>query len=866
MQVVTCYHRVLPFAGWFIDILVQLADALAFAHEKGFIHADVKPANVLVESTYSAEGLLFLNVKLCDFGICGHESENRQGISSSAGAGTKIYQSPEQANNGHITAKSDVWSLSVLASELLGKCAAPFSQRAVDIRDEQFCIDLREWMTTSSSCLYEIRPLFCILLAGVEASPHLRISMQNFLSGLLDFADLNSNCNIEALEVFDMVICRTDIWKVRTYRANNDRNFQLHKMIWMANWHAEVCRDTAKADNIYQQMLAQFPDYPEVIGNYAVFLEQVKRDLATAEIYYCKALELAPVDTRILYNVAEFYYHKGDNAKSFELLKRCVDLDPSHAVAMGLLAMMYKSKRDLTNAERCYLRAMELDENSPIRAYNYALFLQREKCDFEEAEKFYRKAIAIQPDYTDALYCLGDLLETKSDRIEAGKVYQRLLQVDPNHLKGLNKYGQLLMEKNNDLADTVYTRLLQINPNDLTGLCNYGLLHFYKKDAEKALAHFNRVLAIDPTHSHALYCIGLCHTYCTKDLRAAAVYYEKSINSNPENSYALYQYGLLLSKNPLDNRALVMLKRADAACGHQSEEIKSAIRRIHTVRKMLGSTTEVNPPPQKSFNFSECLKLKEEGNQLFKSKDFKSAIEKYVRASVLLSQEGGQDSLSMELKLSLYLNLAACCVARKSWGKVLVYCEKALEIDNANAKAYYRRAIANEATGNILLAFDDIKLSLQHSKINDSILAEALKRIEKAAAAFLAAASPPKDSRIPITHYIIYGNELVVGRVHTSRYIVGAIVDKPFKMQGIHFEIEDAYGNIIAISLYKFDGKSRPIVVTIYSPEELLDSADCESMGLKEGRRICIVNPYYKLRMDGLRGIRVDHREQVILL
>jgi hypothetical protein len=84
-------------------------------------------------STHCAEGLLFLDLKLCDFGMCVHESEEREGGSlawlerARGGLG----------RGGAITAKSDVWSLTVLATALLGKCAAPYSLRTADLRDEQ---------------------------------------------------------------------------------------------------------------------------------------------------------------------------------------------------------------------------------------------------------------------------------------------------------------------------------------------------------------------------------------------------------------------------------------------------------------------------------------------------------------------------------------------------------------------------------------------------------------------------------------------------------------------------------------------------------------------------------------------------------
>lgn len=852
-----------------VDILVQLADALSFAHKRGFIHADVKPGNVLVASTYSAEGLLFLDVKLCDFGICGHESQDRA-FGPAAGKGSEQYQSPEQLANNTVTDKSDVWSLTALATVLFGKCMAPYSQRIADLREEQFNTELLQFMVTTSTCQC-IPVLFRVLHAGMETALHRRLSMNSFLNGLLHFADSNSLYSIDTLELFDYVIVRHSTRAEVLERTENDRKYQLHKLTWSAEWSSELCGDTDAADRIYQRLIAEFSDYPYVFSNYALFLEKKMGNYESAERYYRKAVELSPDNATVLYNMAEFLFSsKRDVTKSISLLKKCVALDRTNAVAFGLLAVVYEQTRDFSSAERCYLQAMDLDPNSPVRLVNYALFLEQHKGDYDKAEEYYRKAIRIKPDFTSALFNLGDLLETKDDPAGAEKIYQRLLEVDPNNVLGLNNYGQLMSNRQNYIkAETLLTRLLRIDPTNIIALCNQGMIFYKKQDAATALSYFNRVIAIDAEHSHALCCIGQCYLYIYHDKVTATSFFEKSIASDPENHIALFHYGVMLSEDPHNaHRALAMLERADVACGHQSEEIKAAIRRLRTVGLFTRHFTPPAPPQPMDESYETSVQLKEEGNRAFKDKDYEAAIAKYVRACVLLAQGKAQSTRVNELKVSLNLNLAACHVARKAWDKVVIYCGKALELDPNNSKAYYRRAIANEAAGNVLLAWDDIQTCRRNTKTADSAVTEALHRIETTAAA-LRPQSAPEDSRIPRTHTIIYGHELVVGRVHTARYIVGVITNSAFKMTGIHFNIEDARGNTVAISLYNFDGPSGPTISFTplgSSAANLFDTDSCESLGLKSGRRICIVDPLYKQRMDGSLGIRVEKRENVILM
>ncbi|MGW0433588.1 protein kinase domain-containing protein [Micromonospora sp. NPDC003197] len=89
-----------------LSVLAQAADALHAAHEKGIVHRDVKPSNLLVQPNGS--------VVLVDFGVA--RSSSVTSITSANGIpGTALYMAPEQASGRPVSAATDIYALGAVA-------------------------------------------------------------------------------------------------------------------------------------------------------------------------------------------------------------------------------------------------------------------------------------------------------------------------------------------------------------------------------------------------------------------------------------------------------------------------------------------------------------------------------------------------------------------------------------------------------------------------------------------------------------------------------------------------------------------------------------------------------------------------------
>ena len=99
-----------------VRIVKQIAGALGAAHERGLVHRDVKPANVLVSN---ADGKGTEHVYLTDFGLTKHRSSQSGYTATGAFVGTIDYIAPEQIEGKKVDSRTDIYSLGCILYECL---------------------------------------------------------------------------------------------------------------------------------------------------------------------------------------------------------------------------------------------------------------------------------------------------------------------------------------------------------------------------------------------------------------------------------------------------------------------------------------------------------------------------------------------------------------------------------------------------------------------------------------------------------------------------------------------------------------------------------------------------------------------------
>jgi protein O-mannosyl-transferase len=226
--------------------------------------------------------------------------------------------------------------------------------------------------------------------------------------------------------------------------------------------------DPEKADEIYTEGIMLYPNSAPLIGNYALFLQNIRKDYDKAELLFLRAIAA----------------------------------DPNHANSLNNYAVFLKNiRKDYDKAEQYYLRALEVDPNYADTLYNYAIFLDSIPKDYDKAEQFYQRALQSNPNDADTLNAYASFLQQiRKDYDKAEQYYLRALELEPNGANKLGNYaGFLLSRGKNEQGYPFLNKALSFLPaSHIPGLAAelwfYAFCHWPEEKRQEAFKNLKKAL------------------------------------------------------------------------------------------------------------------------------------------------------------------------------------------------------------------------------------------------------------------------------------------------------------------------------------------------------------------------------------
>ncbi|MEM7283489.1 MAG: serine/threonine-protein kinase, partial [Pseudomonadota bacterium] len=302
-----------------VRLMLQLCEALSFAHSKLIVHRDVKPSNVMVDENG--------NVKLLDFGIS-KILESPQGLTVHHRPMTPKYASPEQLLNEPVSVASDIYQTGLLFLSL-------FEQRS-DLEEASLesATDraIRKTSITVSSQLAEVIPLelAAIINKCLRADPQeryaaaseLSLDLGNYLSGY-PVSARNPNRVQRGLKFIKRNWLPTSAVALVFLSLVTFLGISLKQQA-----ETEAARELADQERNRAEQTTEF-----LVGLFNAnrpqdsLGEQLSaKDILERGLQRLSELEDLELKTQLLDTISSVYRNLGDSAKALELASRSLEL------------------------------------------------------------------------------------------------------------------------------------------------------------------------------------------------------------------------------------------------------------------------------------------------------------------------------------------------------------------------------------------------------------------------------------------------------------------------------------------------------------------------------------------------------------
>ncbi|MDY6905824.1 MAG: tetratricopeptide repeat protein [Thermodesulfobacteriota bacterium] len=454
------FRGTIPDFKWTLQLVAAVAGALAYLHENGVFHLDIKPENILLDQSGPTTV-----PRLCDFGMAMSPGELAGMAVEKRLGGTVSYMAPEHALGKSIDERADIYSLGIVMFELL-------------TGEKPFYAASPEKLAMQHITRPVPRPRTC--------NPALPPAIDAVVSTALAKEPDNRFPNMAAfIDALAKIPAPPAIEKESPYSFRDAamyfQNNQFDRAI--ESCHSLIRRqpDHAKAHDLMGQCFLRQHQPQKALFHFkkamrldGPTLERLVRiaaahcragNEADAVTYYQQALSIAPDNAAVHLDLGRLYLNLGQPGKAEVHFETVVDKTPESAAAHNSLGRVKQMLGKGKAAAIAFQTAVALAPEQPATHYNLAAFYHSTKKP-DDALAHCRRALTLNPSAAPAHHLMGMILLEKAEPARAVRHLETALQCDPTRFMPLYDLARAYIQMNDyPAAESACRKLLQFTPN-----------------------------------------------------------------------------------------------------------------------------------------------------------------------------------------------------------------------------------------------------------------------------------------------------------------------------------------------------------------------------------------------------------------
>ncbi len=301
-----------------------------------------------------------------------------------------------------------------------------------------------------------------------------------------------------------------------------------------------------------------------------------------------------------LYNRAVEFYQASNLTEAEKTVRQILTINPRHSLGLHLMGIIAFDVQRYDIAEELVCSAIVEQDNNPSFYFTLGRILNKQEKK-EDAVKAYRKALALNPDFTDALNNLGTCL--------------------------------LSLGRTDDASD-IFARILKKDPGNFNALCNTASILYSNKSFVESLKYYYQAIRIDPARANLYYDIG-------RSLKAldrkdeSLLSFQKAVDIQPDYIEALLGIGDVYRETGALDEALTIYEKVKSIKPHEdayANIVRIYLEQARNTDAVMEAEAAVKALPQSAQNFNNLARTYDKVTR------FHDALDYYKRALALEPQ------------------------------------------------------------------------------------------------------------------------------------------------------------------------------------------------------------------------------------